>query len=113
MQADAQHFVLLGPVLDPSALETIKQHVSNNRTLLFIVWYDPHHKGDPHLARLASDLATCDVLFRPMPAFVPAEVMSEYSQARSWSIVPWASASDMMRAWTLEKGGDAAAQRRP
>ena len=68
MQEVAEHFVVWGSDLDPSALESIKQHVQSKRALLFIIWYDPRLKGDSVLARLASDLASCDVLFRPMPA---------------------------------------------
>ena len=116
MPADAHHFVVLGPVLDISALEAIKQHVWRNRTLLFIVWYDPRFKGNSYLAKLASDLASCDVLFRPMPAYVPDNVLSEFGDGQSRPVVPWACASDMLRAWMLEKGGgygDAAPSLRP
>ena len=110
MLADTHHFVVLRPSLDPSVLEVIKQHVHRNRTLLHIIWYDRRCKGDPSLARLASDLASCDVLFRPMPAYAQAESLSEYAQPQPQSTVPWASTSDMMRAWVLEKGGAAAAR---
>jgi len=116
MSPDAQHFVVLGPALDISALEAIKQHVWRNRARRFIVWYDLRFKGNPFLARLASDLASCDVLFRPMPAYVPDSVMSEYGNGRSRPIAPWASSSDMLRAWVLDKSGgygDAAPPQRP
>ncbi len=108
MQEVAEHFVVWGSDIDPSALESIKQYVQSKQTLLFIIWYDPRFKGNPDLARLASDLASCDVLFRPTPAYVRAEIASEYRAARPLPMVPWASASDMLRAWELEKGGEAA-----
>jgi hypothetical protein len=114
MPTDAQHFVIFGPVLNIAVLEAIKQHVCRNRTLLFIVWYDPQFKGDSSLAQLASDLAACDVLFRPTPPYVPIEALSEYGDGRSRPFVPWASASDMLRAWTLAKSGaDAEPRLRP
>lgn len=105
MPLETQHFVLAGPRLKPSDLEALKLHVWRNRGYLFIVWYDPRFKGDPFLARLASDLSSCDVQFKPAPSSVPANVISEYGDGQSRPSVPWASSADMLRAWTLEKGG--------
>ncbi len=109
MQEVAEHFVVWGSDIAPSALESIKQYVQSKRALLYVIWYDPRFKGNSALARLASDLASCDVLFRPLPAYVQEEIVSEFSEARPLPMAPWASASDMLRAWALEKGGGEAA----
>ena len=101
-----QHFVLVGPIVAPSAIAFINQWVRQTPAESAIVWYDPGSlKGNPILARLASDLSHFDVAFKPLPDNVARNAVLSLADGRPLASVPWASSADLLRERVLRQFG--------